>query len=65
MDREHIKWFKSLAALLNEKEKDLVEKAQLVQPGITKLDEMRESTYYFLVGALLGKHNIGLGEVKK
>ena len=65
MDKEHIKWLKSLAALLNEKESVLVEKAKLVQPSITKLDEMKENTYYFLVGSLLGKHEIGMDEVKK
>lgn len=62
MDKEHIKWLRSLAALLNISDKELISKAQLVQPGLDKIDNIRENTYYFLCGTLLAKNNI---EVKQ
>lgn len=62
MDKEHIKWLRSLASLLDIKESELISKAQLIQPGLAKLDNMQERTYYFLCGVLLAANNI---EVKQ
>lgn len=62
MDKEHIKWIKTLAALLNVSDSELISKAQLIQPGLDDLNNMSENTYFFLAGALSGKNNI---EVKR
>lgn len=59
MDKEKINKLKSLAALLNVKESELVAKAQFVEPGLARLDDIDERGYYFVVGVLLAKHDVG------
>lgn len=59
MDKEMINKLKSLAALCNVKESELVAKAQFVEPGLTRLDDIGEHGYYFVVGVLLAKHDVG------
>lgn len=48
---------RALARLMMVDEEALLEKAQLVQEGLTSLDEMGFQTYHFLMGILLAKQN--------
>lgn len=48
---------RSLARLMLVDEQELLAKAQTVQPGLTKLDDMGFHTYHFLMGVLLAKQS--------
>ena len=48
---------RALARLKMVSENELINKAQLVQPGLASLDDMGFQTYHFLMGVLLAKQN--------
>ena len=48
---------RALARLMMVDEKELVDKAQLVQPWLASLDDMGFQTYHFLMGILLAKQS--------
>ena len=46
---------RALARLMMVDEKELLDTAQIVQPGLASLDDMGFHTFYYLKGILLGK----------